>query len=34
MMNKSGIEVVELYETANLLRRGHWLVYNGLDFLC
>jgi hypothetical protein len=33
MMNKSGIEVAELYETANLLLRlGHWPVCNGLDF--
>jgi hypothetical protein len=35
MINKSGIEVAELYETANLLlRRRHWPVCNGLDFLC
>jgi hypothetical protein len=34
-MNKSGIEVAELRETANLLvRRRHLLDYNGLDFLC
>jgi hypothetical protein len=35
MMNKSGIEVAEMYKTANLLlRRGHWLVCDGLDLLC
>jgi hypothetical protein len=34
-MNKSGIEVAELYETANLLlRRRRLPVCNGLDFLC
>jgi hypothetical protein len=34
-MNKSGIEIAEMYETANLLlRRGHWPVCNGLNFLC
>jgi hypothetical protein len=35
MMNKSGIEVAELYEPANLfLRRRQWDVCNDLDFLC
>jgi hypothetical protein len=33
-MNKSGIEVAELYETANLLlRRRHGPVCNGLDLV-
>jgi hypothetical protein len=35
VMNKSGVEVAELHETANLLLpRRHWRVCNGLDFLC
>jgi hypothetical protein len=35
MMNKSGVEVAELHETANLLPcRRHWLVCNDLNFLC
>jgi hypothetical protein len=34
-MNKSGIEIAELYEIANLLlRRRHWPFCNGLDLLC
>jgi hypothetical protein len=33
MMNKSCVEIAELYETASLLRRRQWLVCNGLDFL-
>jgi hypothetical protein len=34
-MNKFGIEVAELLETANLLLRGRqWLVRNGLDVFC
>jgi hypothetical protein len=35
IMNESRVEVAELHETPNiLLRRRHWPVYNGLDFLC
>jgi hypothetical protein len=35
MMNKSDLKVAELHETANLLlRRRHWPLSNGLDFLC
>jgi hypothetical protein len=34
MVGELGVEVAELYETANfLLRRRHWLVYNGPDIL-
>jgi hypothetical protein len=30
-----GVRVAKLYETAHLLlRRSHWPVGNGLDFLC
>jgi hypothetical protein len=35
MMHKSGVQVAELHETANLLlRRRKWPVCNGFDFLC
>jgi hypothetical protein len=35
VMDEFGVEVAELHETANIpLRRRHWPVYNGLDFLC
>jgi hypothetical protein len=34
MMDELGVEVAELHETANLLRRRHLPVCNGLDFHC
>jgi hypothetical protein len=34
-MNRCGVEVAELHESANLLLcRRHWPVRNGLNFIC